>query len=423
MLFLRQSTAVDVALGPFLDSTDGVTAETGLTIAQADVRLKKGSGAWAQVNDATSATHEENGWYEKELDATDTNTVGILLIAVHEAGALPVWHEFTVLEEAVYDMLFAASALGYIANAPVNVAQFGGSNLTATGGRPEVNVSHWLGTAAATPTVAGVPEVDVTHWIGTAAATPSVAGVPEVDLTHVAGSTTSVSTLASSVATLLAAIGAINDAAADGDPTNTDTAMAYLKQLINVLIGTTGIVTFPSSATPANNVSLAEVIRQIYDEVAGLNGGTPLDAAGVRSAVGLASANLDTQLSGIQADTDDIQTRLPAALVSGRIDASVGAMAANTLTASAINSDAITAAKVASDVTDEIWAKAMTEPAAVPAVNGTAIAALSWLLALARNRMTQTSTVQTLRNDANNADIATSTHSDDGTTHVRGEWA
>ena len=44
----------------------------------------------------------------------------------------------------------------------------------------------------------------------------------------------------------------------------------------------------------------------------------------------------------IVADTNDIQSRLPAALVSGRMDASVGAMAANTLTASALASDAVT---------------------------------------------------------------------------------
>jgi hypothetical protein len=55
-----------------------------------------------------------------------------------------------------------------------------------------------------TLTVAGVEEVDVTHWIGAAVATPTVNGVPEVDLTHVAGSTTSVSALATGVATLLA---------------------------------------------------------------------------------------------------------------------------------------------------------------------------------------------------------------------------
>ena len=38
-------------------------------------------------------------------------------------------------------------------------------------------------------------EVDVTKWLGTAAATPTVAGVPEVDLTHMAGGTQSVTDL------------------------------------------------------------------------------------------------------------------------------------------------------------------------------------------------------------------------------------
>lgn len=61
---------------------------------------------------------------------------------------------------------------------------------------------------------------------------------------------------------------------------------------------------------------------------------------------------LQGELDGIQADTEDIQSRLPAALVSGRMDASVGAMAANTLTATAIQSDAITAAKIADGAID-----------------------------------------------------------------------
>lgn len=51
-------------------------------------------------------------------------------------------------------------------------------------------------------------------------------------------------------------------------------------------------------------------------------------------------------------DTNDIQARLPAALVSGRIDASVGAMASGVLTATAIAADAITAAKVADGTID-----------------------------------------------------------------------
>lgn len=118
--FLKQSTAVDIAIGPFVDSTDGVTAETALTLSQADIRLKKNNANWAQVSDATDATHEEAGWYEKELDATDTNTVGRLVIAIAESGALPVWHEFWVLEEAVYDALFGASATGAL---PLDLTQ------------------------------------------------------------------------------------------------------------------------------------------------------------------------------------------------------------------------------------------------------------------------------------------------------------
>jgi len=71
-----------------------------------------------------------------------------------------------------------------------------------------------------------------------------------------------------------------------------------------------------------------------------LSGGGGLDAAGIRSAVGLASANLDTQLSTIdtvadriEVDTQDIQSRLPAALVGGRIDANTGAISADSTAA------------------------------------------------------------------------------------------
>lgn len=74
----------------------------------------------------------------------------------------------------------------------------------------------------------------------------------------------------------------------------------------------------------------------------------------------------------------DIQSRLPAALVSGRIDSSVGAMAANTLTATAIAADAITAAKLAADVTTELQTGLATSSAlaAVAGYLDTEIAAI-----------------------------------------------
>src|SRR5207253_749481 len=64
---------------------------------------------------------------------------------------------------------------------------------------------------------------------------------------------------------LEAILGALNAAAATGDPGTTVTLIAYLKQLVNILIGSAGVATFPASGAPANAVSLAEVIRKIYD--------------------------------------------------------------------------------------------------------------------------------------------------------------
>lgn len=112
MTFLKQSTAVDIKMGPFLDSTDGNTVEGGLTITQPDIMLAKNGGNWAQKNAAQTLSHENQGWYEVSLDATDTNTLGILIVAIHESGALPVWREFMVLPANAYDALVSGTGVG-----------------------------------------------------------------------------------------------------------------------------------------------------------------------------------------------------------------------------------------------------------------------------------------------------------------------
>lgn len=113
---LRQSTSVDLPIGPFLDETDGKTAETALTITQPDIRLKKGGGAWAQKNAAQTLSHEENGYYEVTLDATDTGTLGMLRLAVAESGALPVWEDFMVMTAAAWDAKYASGQHSVIAD-------------------------------------------------------------------------------------------------------------------------------------------------------------------------------------------------------------------------------------------------------------------------------------------------------------------
>jgi hypothetical protein len=78
------------------------------------------------------------------------------------------------------------------------------------------------------------------------------------------------------------------------------------------------------------------------------------------------------------ADTEDIQSRIPAALVSGRIDASVGAMATGVITSTAIASGAITATGIATDAITaaKIASSAITSAKiAADAITATAIAA------------------------------------------------
>lgn len=110
MLHLRQSTASQsVLIGPFVDSADGNTIEDGLTIDAADIRLSK-NGANIVGKNSGGGTHDELGYYTITLDATDTNTVGTLQLMVHESGALPVYHEYQVLEPVVFDAIYADAA-------------------------------------------------------------------------------------------------------------------------------------------------------------------------------------------------------------------------------------------------------------------------------------------------------------------------
>jgi len=109
-MYLKQSTAVDVLIGPFVDILDGAAAEVGESPA---VKLSKNGQALGAKNDITTPVHDADGYYNCEFDATDTNTVGTLVATVAaSATALPVRHEFQVVEEAVYDALYATGAAG-----------------------------------------------------------------------------------------------------------------------------------------------------------------------------------------------------------------------------------------------------------------------------------------------------------------------
>ena len=122
-------------------------------------------------------------------------------------------------------------------------------------------------------------------------------------------------------------IASLSDKAAD-DSTHADGA-------IRAVGGNLYTIDIPDAATATQVPSI--VVRGSY--TGGVVEGLEHPIVAYDPAVNYASA---TKAADIETDTQDLQSRLPSALVSGRIDASVGAMAADTLTASALASDAVT---------------------------------------------------------------------------------
>jgi hypothetical protein len=251
-VILRQSTQIVVRVGPFVDETDGVTPQTGITLGAADQAeaLKAAGAATVDISAATwAAITGADGWYNLTLTTSHTDTVGELLVVVQDASAcLPVFMRFQVIEEALYDGIYAASA----AVIPSNVTQFGGSAGTFSGGRPEVNTSHAAGTA----------------W-GSGAITAAAIATGAIDADAIADNAIDAGAIATGALTAAKfAAGAIDAAALAADA--------------GTEIGTAVWATATRSLT-------------VLDEDS-----TTLDLdATIRAAVGLAAADLDTQLAAL----------------------------------------------------------------------------------------------------------------------------
>jgi hypothetical protein len=159
--------------------------------------------------------------------------------------------------------------------------------------------------------------VDVGAWLGTAVTTSATTNKPEVDVNSVSDDAIAADSLE-----------------ADYDGTG------YTKA--NSTIGTTTTNTDMRGTDSAALASVATEARL-----------AELDAG-----------NMPTDLANIETDTQDIQSRLPAALVGGNISADVAAIQNNAITAAAIATDAIDADALATDAVDEIvdgvWDEVLT---------------------------------------------------------------
>lgn len=132
------------------------------------------------------------------------------------------------------------------------------------------------------------------------------------------------------------------------------TAVASAANLATVA----GYIDTEVGAIKTKTDQLTFTIANQVDSNALSGGGGGLDAAGVRSAIGLAAANLDTQLSTIDdfLDTEiaDIRARIPAALVGGRMDVTLSAIDGDTTALAAFK------AAVRTNVTGTVGAASST---------------------------------------------------------------
>ncbi len=281
--YLRQATASQSReVGPFISDSDFKTVQTALTIASTDVKLSA-NGATPANKNSGGGTHRHNGMYALTFDATDTATVGELCGSISVSGALVVPFKFQVLEEVVFDALFAADAAGFLrpttAGRTLDVASTGEAgvdfdNIKLTNGAPAVGVT-------ASGTLSGTHS-NVSADLGTNAPQTAISK----QTLYFPGSN--------------------------------------LSRKIDTYNPGTGVATWadPVSPSPANGD--AWFMYPTAVDPAGTGGSGGLDAAGVRAAIGMANASFDNQIAAVSTLVNDARSRLPATLIGGRMDSSWG---------------------------------------------------------------------------------------------------
>jgi hypothetical protein len=318
---IRQSTARSVIVGPILDA-DGV-AVTDAVIS--NLKISKNGAAPAALNGSATLTHRHTGHYSLALTTSDTDTVGTAQITIDDTVNSMPPKELTVIEEAVYDALYAASATGLL---PANVTQIGGDSQSATdlkdfadaGYDPSTNKVQGVVLVDTLTTYTGnTPQTGDSYAIvnsgthGNAAIKAETASIladtnelqtdwangGRLDLILDArASQTSVDDLPTN-AELATALTNLDAAVSTRAPAATALSTAQWTNaragyLDNINNATLAGASFPTD--PADQSLVIAATDAITAAIAALNN---LDAAGVRAAVGLAAANLDTQLADL----------------------------------------------------------------------------------------------------------------------------
>lgn len=214
--------------------------------------------------------------------------------------------------------------------------------------------------------------------------------------------------------------------------TNTLTAVgngAYYVELTSGEVDTLGYihVRFKSANTAEFSAPARVVAYDPFDAVR--QGLTSLPNADAEAAGGMYTRGTGAgQINQTVNGTINIQTVLGSVVgnVSGSVGSvvgSVGGSVAGNVSGSVNDVATKTGYSLSAAGVDAIWDEPVTEPTgAFTWVGATARKILAWCGFRSFTKFLQTATEQTLRNEADDADIATAQHADDGTTYTRDQW-
>lgn len=245
-IYLKQSTASqEVPLGHFVDDADGKTAETGLTINNTDIKIWKAGATTLANKNSGGATHIAGGVYYTVLDATDTDTLGSLVIFCQVSGALPVRLECVVLAANIYDSMIGGGDV-----LDVSVTQLAGSAIDQSGGLINANVKQISTDATAADNAEAF--FDGTGYAGTNNVIPTVTNVTNqvaANVTAISGDTTAADNL---------------EAAADGTGYNLGGGQVVAASVT----GAAGSVTGSVGSVAAGGISAASFAAGAIDAAA-----------------------------------------------------------------------------------------------------------------------------------------------------------
>ena len=335
MHLLKQNTAATVIVGPVLDAS-GVAVTTAVV---GDFRLAK-EGSSAVLSGAT-VTHDANGYYLIALTTTNTNTVGRLAIYSNNTAQSMGTTRFMVLLPSVYDAL-VANAVNQAGGLPAATAQItalagaistysGGAVASVTGNvggnvagsvnsvvtRVTANTDQWNGVAvtgmpmptytqpagflgATFPTtVASTTNITQASGVVLAATTHTGARIPNVTLVDT--TTTNTDMRGTDNALLAASYTAPPSAATNATAVRSElsTELARIDATISSRLASVSYVAPDNATIGAIATNLVTVNNNVLSRLASTSYVAPLSASETRAALGLASANLDTQLADI----------------------------------------------------------------------------------------------------------------------------